>query len=276
MNYRTKSLFRLGLVVALLALPGLAFATVHLVLQATGDSQGAILGSSTLGGHENWIELYSFQHGVTVPVGPSGQPSGAPQTSELTLAALFDRSTVPLFRAQANLESFSNFRLELVDDAPAKMPMTVYRIDLIDGYLVGTSESSGGSLPSVSLSFAYSQIIITDVARGTTVTYNWNPLLASAPQTVDKMNVIATTPNPTQGRTEFRFSLPNDSDARLTLFDVRGHLVRELYSGRTSSESTVAVWDGNDDRGLRVAQGVYMARLTYPGREVTQRITLLR
>ncbi len=44
----------------------------------------------------------------------------------------------------------------------------------------------------------------------------------------------------------------------------------------TVNESTVAVWDGTNEDGMRVAQGVYMARLTYPGHEYTQRITVLR
>jgi hypothetical protein len=34
--------------------------------------------------------------------------------------------------------------------------------------------------------------------------------------------------------------------------------------------------DGTDDNGARVAQGVYLARLTDTGCESTQRITVLR
>jgi hypothetical protein len=93
---------------------------------------------------------------------------------------------------------------------------------------------------------------------------------------VAKGILLTPAPNPTHGQTEFRFSLPADSNAKLELFDLRGHRVREVFNGATSSENTVAVWDGNDDGGMRVAQGIYIARLVYPGREVTQRITVLR
>lgn len=37
---------------------------------------------------------------------------------------------------------------------------------------------------------------------------------------------------------------PPGDDARLELFDLRGHRVRELCNGLTSSESAVAAWDG--------------------------------
>lgn len=271
-----KSLFLVPLVLALLALPGTSLAAIQLVLHAVGSVQGNIPGASTLPGHENWIELDSFQHGVSVPIGPNGQPSGPAQTSEVTISKSWDRSVVRLFQAQATAEVFTDVTFELVDTAPAKMPMTLIRWQLINANLASASESSGGFLPSLSLGFSYSQIIITDVAQGTTVTYSWNPVQSAAPETLAKGILLTPSPNPTQGQTEFRFSLPSDSNAKLALFDLRGHLVREVYSGWTSSEPTVAVWDGKDDTGKRVAQGMYVARLTYPGREVTQRITVLR
>ena len=271
-----RSLFVLPLVLTLLALPCGALAAQYLVMRAVGSAQGNIPGTSTLAGYANWINLSSLQHGVTVPVGPNGQPSGAAQTSEVTVTKEWDRSIVRLLQAQASGETFSDVTFELAEDPFAKMTMPLIRWQLINANLVGASESSGGGTPYVSLSFSYSQIIITDVVQGTTVTYNWNPVQSAAPETLAKGILLAPSPNPTQGQTEFRFSLPSDSNAKLTLFDLRGHLVREVYSGWTSTEPTVAVWDGKDDTGKRVAQGMYVARLTYPGREVTQRITVLR
>ena len=259
---------------ALLAVPGLAVAD-DIVLEIVGATQGTILGTSTIHGRENWILPLSFQHGVTVPVGPNGAPSGAPLTSPVTLNMLFDRSTVKLMRAQANAENLTGWRLEWLDGVTGQV---LIRYDLQNAHVIDVSEAgaAGSDDPMVSLSFAYSRVIITDLVNATNAQYDWNPASSNAPQIAAKGVLLAPSPNPTQGPAEFRFTLPADSDARLTLFDVRGHRVRELFDGRTSAEPTVATWDGTDDSGRRVAQGMYIARLTYPGREVTQRITVMR
>lgn len=276
MRHRNILLTGLALTFALLALPTAARAAGLLVIRAVGSSQGNILGTSTLQGHENWIEAFSFSHGVSVPIGANGLPTGAPQTFPLSMMCRFDRSTIKLLTAQTNLELFSEFRLEWVDSITED---TLIRYELFNGRLVDAQESgsSGGdSTPILSLSFVYSRIEITDLTLGTTMSYDWNSAPASAPETVAKGILLSPAPNPTYGQTEFRFSLPADSNAQLSLYDLRGHLVRNLYSGWTSTEPTVATWDGTDDGGRKVAQGMYVARLKYPGREVTQRVTVLR
>lgn len=276
MRNRNQSLFLLPLALTLLTLSGSALAAGDIVIQAVGSVQGAIQGDATTPFHPNWINAYSFSHGVSVPTGLNGVPSGPAQVSELSLMTKFDRSTVKLFRAQATQEVFSTFVMEWVD---AGTSQTLIRYELVNAHLSIAQESgsSGGdSTPTLSLSFSYSRINITDVILGTTMGYDWNPVIASAPQTLAKGILLAPSPNPTHGQTAFSFSLPADSNAQLALFDLRGHLVRDLHHGWTSAEPTVAVWDGTDDHGMKVAQGMYVARLTYPGREVTQRITVVR
>lgn len=276
MRHRNTLLTCFAISFALLALPAAARASGVLVIRAEGSSQGVISGTSTMQGFENWIEALSFSHGVSVPIGPNGLPTGAPQTFPLSIMCRFDRSTIKLFTAQANQELFSEFRLEWVDNATED---SLIRYELYNARLVDAQESGSGggdSTPILSLSFVYSQIEITDLALGTSVIYDWNSAPAAAPETLAKGLLLSPTPNPTHGQTAFRFSLPVDSDAQLSLYDLRGHLVRNLYSGWTSTEPTVAEWDGTDDSGRKVAQGMYVARLKYPGREITQRITVVR
>lgn len=277
MRHQTRLPAFLPLVLALLIFPGLALAGGDLVIFAQGATQGVIQGTSTIQAHENWIEVFSFSHGVSVPTGAGGAPTGPAVTSPLSVMGKFDRSTIKLFRAQANQELFTTLKMEWIDAGTGQI---LFRYELANARLIDAQESgsSGGdNAPIISMSFNYSAITITDVALGTSMTYNWNPSSAATPpQTVADGILLTPAPNPTHGQTEFRFSLPADSNAKLELFDVRGHRVREVYNGETSSDDTVATWDGTDDRGMRVAQGIYIARLVYPGREVTQRITVLR
>lgn len=267
----------LSLALALAFLPGLAFASGSLVILAQTEAQGTIEGESTLQFHENWINVFSFSHGVSVPTGSNGVPTGPAITSPLDFMSKFDSSTIQMFRAQVNQEVFSIFRMEWVDAATGQ---TLFRYDLTNARVISAQESGSGGgddAPSLSMSINYSRITIVDLVQGTNMSYDWNPgSTAAPPESVAKGILLPPSPNPTHGQTEFRFSLPADSNATLELFDVRGRRVREVYSGQTSRGDTVAIWDGKDDSGLQVAQGIYLARLVYPGREVTQRITVLR
>lgn len=243
MRHQTRLLAFLPLVLALLIFPGLALAGGDLVIFAQGATQGVIQGTSTIQAHENWIEVFSFSHGVSVPTGAGGAPTGPAVTSPLSVMGKFDRSTVKLFRAQANQELFTTLKMEWIDAGTGQI---LFRYELANARLIDAQESgsSGGdSAPTLSMSFNYSQITITDVALGTSMTYNWNPSSAATPpESLAKGILLKPAPNPTYGQTEFRFSLPADSNATLELFDLRGHRVREVYNGMTSTDDTVAVW----------------------------------
>ncbi len=277
MRHQTRLFAFLSLVLLFAILPGAAAASGDLAIFAQGATQGVIQGASTARAHENWIDVFSFSHGVSVPTGAGGAPTGPAVTSPLSVMGKFDRSTIKLFRAQANQELFTTLKMEWIDAGTGEI---LFRYELANARLIDAQESgsSGGdNAPIISMSFNYSAITITDVVQGTTMTYNWNPASAATPpESLAKGILLKPAPNPTYGQTEFRFSLPADSNATLELFDVRGRRVREVYNGMTSTKDTVAVWDGNDEHGIRVAQGIYIARLVYPGREVTQRITVLR
>jgi type VI protein secretion system component Hcp len=278
MRFPTRSLSRLVLAVALVALPGQALAATKLAMRVLDAGGTPIAGDSTIPGYAGWIDVSSLQHAVTVPIGANGQPSGAPQPSAAVIAAAWDLATVRLFQSQANGTMFQSVTVEVIDDPAAKMPMALTRLVLEDAHIsshtYGFVEAAGYF--DVNMTLSFSQVTITDLVAGTSATYAWNPFSTSTPPAEDKGIVLSPSPNPTHGQTEFRFALPADSNARLELFDLRGYRVRELFNGLTSSESTVAAWDGTDESGQRVAQGVYMVRLSYPGREVTQRITVLR
>ena len=273
MRTRRQFLCFLPLIVAALTMPNPASAEI--VLQAVGTQQGTILGASTVPGHTNWIDVYSFQHGVSVGLGPGGLPTGPPSLSDVTLTKLFDRASINLLTAIANQEVLTNVTIEFVTP-----PATVayYRVALTNARLSGYSQSSGGDHPSESASLSYSTITLTDVAQGTSVSYTryGGSTAIVVPGQFEKGFLLPPAPNPSHGDTQFRFSLPSGCNAELTLFDTQGRRVREVHNGWTAAEPVVTTWDGTDDRGTKVAPGMYLARLTYPGTVVTQRFAVVR
>ncbi|TMQ71002.1 MAG: hypothetical protein E6K80_06855, partial [Candidatus Eisenbacteria bacterium] len=68
-------------------------------------------------------------------------------------------------------------------------------------------------------------------------------------------------PNPFASATSLRYALPRATDVTLTIHDIEGRVVRTLERGPATPGAHVARWDGRDDRGRVVPDGVYYARL---------------
>jgi hypothetical protein len=74
--------------------------------------------------------------------------------------------------------------------------------------------------------------------------------------------LLPAVPNPFAARAVLAFELPAVGDASLAVFDLRGRLVRRLFSGRAPAGRTSVTWDGDDARGVPAPPGAYFARLT--------------
>jgi len=82
----------------------------------------------------------------------------------------------------------------------------------------------------------------------------------------EQTTLLANYPNPFNPETWIPFQLRAPSRVSLSIFDVRGALVRHIdlgyrAAGQYVTSAAAAHWDGRDQRGLRVASGVYLYRL---------------
>ncbi len=87
-------------------------------------------------------------------------------------------------------------------------------------------------------------------------------------------------PNPfnpgADGRQRIRLDLGGPADITVRIFDVGMNLVRTLEApGRPSGPNEV-IWDGQDDRGLRVANGAYIYTVEAEGRRLSGRILVVQ
>lgn len=87
---------------------------------------------------------------------------------------------------------------------------------------------------------------------------------------------LACAPNPFNPRVRLAFELPAAGPVRLTVFDLRGRLVRRLVDGSLPSGSREVWWDGRDDGGCALPSGVYLCRLDSGGAVAVQALTLVR
>ena len=84
-------------------------------------------------------------------------------------------------------------------------------------------------------------------------------------------NVRPARPNPAHGPCEVRFTLPSARPVRVDVFDVAGRLVRALQpEAQLPTGAHTAIWDGRDDAGTLVRDGVYIFQVR-AGADVTSR-----
>jgi hypothetical protein len=86
-----------------------------------------------------------------------------------------------------------------------------------------------------------------------------------APVPALRFALHANVPNPFNPSTRIAFDIPQPGRGRLAVFDVRGRLVRDLFTGAFEPGPHVVDWDGTASDGSRVSSGVYHYRLVLDG-----------
>jgi hypothetical protein len=72
---------------------------------------------------------------------------------------------------------------------------------------------------------------------------------------------VTNFPNPFDSRSErttILFSLAQDSQVRVAIYDLLGNLVRQFPSMQESAGTTSIVWDGTNEGNEKVAKGGYL------------------
>jgi len=83
-------------------------------------------------------------------------------------------------------------------------------------------------------------------------------------------------PNPFNPYTTISFHLPTQENVLLQIFDVKGKLIRNLIDNNMHAGSHELIWDGLNDNGIQVGNGVYFYTLRSGRQTITKKMTLLR
>ena len=86
----------------------------------------------------------------------------------------------------------------------------------------------------------------------------------------------ASSPNPMRNSTTIGFAVPRNGQVRLRVYDVAGRHVRTLIDENLTRGTGVTVWDGNNEQGQQVADGVYFYRLEAGAQSETRKLLLVR
>jgi len=85
-------------------------------------------------------------------------------------------------------------------------------------------------------------------------------------------------PNPVVGSTQFQFTLDTSSMISVSVYNLKGELVRILPSVMTQPDEAASIyWNGKDSNGNELKPGVYLYKLLVNGNtEETKKLILMR
>jgi hypothetical protein len=83
-------------------------------------------------------------------------------------------------------------------------------------------------------------------------------------------------PNPFNPETQIAYGVPETGHVRITVYNLIGQTVRTIVDGIRPAGSHRARWNGRDDQGRALADGVYLYRIEAGGFSAVRRMVLLK
>jgi len=83
-------------------------------------------------------------------------------------------------------------------------------------------------------------------------------------------------PNPFNPETSISYDLPEDSFVSVSVYDMRGTLIKTLVNDVQSSGYKTLKWNGTNDKGQKVSAGLYLYRIEAEGFTDTKKMALIK
>lgn len=96
-----------------------------------------------------------------------------------------------------------------------------------------------------------------------------------APATPSPVTLYQNYPNPSKKKTMIRFTISNNTNISLNIYDISGRLVKTLANGIPGTGSYFVVWDGKNEEGKEVPGGVYLYTLRAGAYKETRKLLLI-
>lgn len=92
----------------------------------------------------------------------------------------------------------------------------------------------------------------------------------------DQVALFQNYPNPFNAQTSMRFELPNDEWINLSVYNIIGQRVRTLLDEQKKAGQYTVSWDGTDENGHSMGNGIYFYRISANDFKYTKKALLLK
>lgn len=155
-----------------------------------------------------------------------------------------------------------------------------------DGSFNSRTENFGGVVPTSNISIG-DHWLYTRVKdnQGQWSNPDSNLITVREPTAIDadsgfglptKFRVFNNYPNPFNPNTTIRYGVPQNTQVKLVVYDIRGNLVKTLVDEREDIGWYQIQWDGTNENGSHVSTGVYFYRLVTKQFTRTNKMILIK
>ena len=100
--------------------------------------------------------------------------------------------------------------------------------------------------------------------------------LQGTPEIPQISGIKSIYPNPFNPNTTITIGLIKSSPVQMEIYNLKGELVRSLYSGSKEAGTYQIAWDGMSDQSQACGTGIYLLKLKAEGKSTQAKLTLLK
>ena len=101
-------------------------------------------------------------------------------------------------------------------------------------------------------------------------------LIEDESETIPKNLSIHNFPNPFSLNTNIQYALPEETEINISIYNIKGHLVKRIVKGKQSPRIYNVIWDGKDEKGKSISNGIYLYRIETKNKTILKKMLLLR
>jgi len=95
-------------------------------------------------------------------------------------------------------------------------------------------------------------------------------------KTTGLFHLSSADPNPFTSETTVQYKLTRETNLTISVYNMLGQKVKDLYSGKKSSGVHSVSWDGRGESGEKSSSGIYFFKIEVGDKKASRKVTLVR
>jgi len=219
-------------------------------------------------GYEGWVEQPEICIVISDDNGETWSDiryiNANPNDNVINPANHYDDNYAPEFEGMLPVNVTLGDKLEIMSNEPGSYHAKLHFAFMNDDVYGSSSPGTGGDLRYAAIDLEFQE--------------QWIDPVSVDPETIPKPDVqLYNYPNPFNPITTISFSIPEESNVELSIFNIKGQKVKTIINNQFDSGNHSVIWNGIDNKGKLVSSGVYLYKLKVNNKsEVLRKCLLLK